>query len=214
MFNISAGPNPEFKDERVGYLFAYAQMSANQAIRFAELESRQAPKSPISRAKWSMGGKDAERLEIYVSGVLAASLFFEAYSFDYVARKRSTSFAKKYFDKLDPPARWLLGTSLCAPPGLDASNHAFGRMADICGYRNKLVHNKTTEGDSFYPPPPIEETFNPLACLEALVGFCELLYKLDPTESFARFVSTHVAIWMSDAAIGNFDYPMIANVDP
>lgn len=214
MFNISTGPDPEFKDERVGYLFAYAQMSANQAIRFAELESRPEPKSPISRAKWSTGGKDAERLEIYISAILAASLFFEAYSFDYVARKKSTSFAKQYFDKLDPAARWLLGTSVFAPPGLDTSNQDFGRMADICRYRNKLVHNKTAEGGSFYPPPPIEVEFNPLACLEALVKFCELLYKLDNTESFARYVSAHVAIWMSDAARGVFDYPMIANVDP
>lgn len=214
MFNTSHGSPTGFVDERVGYLFTYAQMCANQVIRLTHLESRPVPEAPLSRAKWTMDGKEAERLEIYISGVLSAALFFEAYSFDYVARKKSSEFAKKYVEKLDPPARWVLGTGVCAPPGLDVTHHAFGQMVAICRLRNKLVHNKTVEGDSFYPAPPIAEEFNPLACLKAIVEFCDNLKQIDPTESFASYVSQHVGVWMRDTMRGTFDYPTIANIDP
>jgi len=214
MFNSSGGDNPEFADQRVGYVFTYVQMCANQAIRLTELEGRVEPKGPISRAKWHMAGKEAERLEIYLTGVLSAALFFEAYSFDYSARKNCLARFRKPLEKLDPPARWALSTSLAVPPGLDHEHHAVGQMVAICRKRNDLVHNKTKAGDSFYPPPPVPDEFNPVACLKAVVEFCDLLYALDPSESFASYVSKHIGIWAGEAMNGIFDYPILANVDP
>jgi hypothetical protein len=214
MFNSSGGELPEFVDQRVGYVFTYVQMCANQAIRLTELEGRSVPAAPISRAKWVMAGKEAERLEIYLTGILSAALFFEAYSFDYAARKNSLARFRKPLEKLDPPARWAIATSLVAPPGLDQGHHAVGQMIAICRKRNELVHNKSRAAESFHPPPPVSDEFNPLAFLKAVVEFCDLLYCLDSSESFAKYVSRHVRIWANDAMQGILDYPVLANVDP
>jgi hypothetical protein len=214
MFNQGLTESVVFENEREGYLFAYAQMCANQTIRYAEIQDRVAPKNSISLVKWEMAGKRAEMLEIGINAVLSATLFLEAYSFDYVARHKSNTYAKQYFEKLDLTARWILGTAICCPPGLNTSHDVIGRLSAICKLRNHLVHNKSKAGGSFYPPPDLPEEWNPAHCLILIYEFCNLLYSIDQSEVFAKYVATHINLWMSEARRGIFDYPIVANIDP
>ena len=52
-------------------------------------------------------------------GLFRAALFLESYIFDYCARRESGTFARKYVDRLDPVAKWIIIPRLIVPPGLD-----------------------------------------------------------------------------------------------
>lgn len=215
MFDRGPTEQEVFANQREGYLFTYAQMCVNQVIRLNEVQSAEPPTHPISEFKRSFGGgKRAELLEIGITSVLSSALFFEAYSFDYVARKRSTTFAKKYFDKLDPMARWVLGTSLCSPPGLSPSDPLVAKVGELSSLRNGLVHNKTKSAASFYPPPEMPKDFDPAKCVALIYQFCFKLNEVDPSESFALYLARHISVWMNDAGQGINDYPVLANIDP
>ena len=56
---------------------------------------------------------------LYITTIFTA-LYLEAFIYDYCSRKESSSFAKS-IDKLDPPTKWIIGTRLCNPTGIDSS---------------------------------------------------------------------------------------------
>lgn len=193
---------------REGYLFVYAQISFNQVRRYANLLDDDGEKDGFRKFTGEFE-IEAEILECKISCVLSTALFFEAYAFDYCARKSSTTYVKKYIDKLDPVAKWIIGTKLFCNQGLDQGNEIIGRLGKLFSLRNNLVHHKTKEGDNFEIPPPFPDEFTPEKCIKLVADFLVYLKELDETEEFAEFVLSHINSWFHYAAQESDFYPIL-----
>ncbi len=193
---------------REGYLFVYAQICFNQVKRYANL---------LEFGKEGEGFRqftanielEAEILECKISCVLSTALFFEAYAFDYCARKSSATYTQKYLDKLDPISKWVIGTKLFCDEGLDQGNEIIERLKKLFKLRNNLVHHKTKEGDNYDQPPPFPDEFTPEKCIKLLSDFLLYLKTTDPSEDFADFVQDHIQSWFKYTAQDCDFYPIL-----
>jgi DNA-binding MltR family transcriptional regulator len=73
---------------------------------------------------------------------LFATLYLEAFIYDYCARKDSQSLAKS-LDKLDPPNKWVIGTKLINGIGIDTGKKSYQDLKNLFQLRNKLAHSRT-----------------------------------------------------------------------
>lgn len=217
---------------RLGYLFAYAQISFNQFRRYANLQleaekhdkEREALRARISggdippREELAPKGwrsftlqfeLEAEQLECRILAVVAAALFLEAYIFDYCARRESATFAKKYIDRLDPVAKWIIVPRLVAPPGLDPGSNVFERLHKLFKLRNELVHHKTKSGENASAPPELPPDMLPGDCLRVVWDVLQALQDRDPGDEFGAFVVRHIASWARASGNDREFYPIL-----
>lgn len=84
--------------------------------------------------------------------VVFSAMTAEAYIWDYAARNFSSSFVKKYIDRLDVISKWVIVPQLVAGGRFPTEGEAFELLKDLIRNRNSFVHHKTT----FFPEDPEE----------------------------------------------------------
>lgn len=130
---------------------------------------------------------------LYISTLFAA-MFLEAYTYDYGARKKSTSYIDNYIDKLDPPSKWVVITQLFNSSGLDPSNQAYQQLKTLFSYRNGLAHNKSKSVsglDDISKMTP--NLFKPFERLEIISMVTTELKKIDPEEIYGEIVVNQIS---------------------
>jgi hypothetical protein len=80
--------------------------------------------------------------------IVFSHLFMEAVIYDYGATNTSDSFMKKYVDKLDFLAKWVLIPRLVTGTSFPTDSQAFELMNKLKKARNDLVHFKTKKSPS------------------------------------------------------------------
>lgn len=88
-----------------------------------------------------------------VTTVVFASMAIEAYIYDYSAREMSDKFTRTYLDKLDIVSKWVLIPKLVTSKDFPIERQGFQLMKELFGYRNKLVHFKSTN----FTPEKLED---------------------------------------------------------
>lgn len=79
-----------------------------------------------------------------VTTVVFISMAIEAYIYDYSARELSDNFAKTYLDKVDILSKWVLIPKLVKGKDFPIERQGFQLLKELFGYRNKLVHFKSS----------------------------------------------------------------------
>jgi|GEM_PF-6053103 len=194
-------------DVRSGLLFNYLQMVFNQFKRKFNIEHlEEKPEEGFRKFTYDFERQN-ELIECNVVCVLMTALFFEAYIYDYCVRKKSSSYFKKYLDKLDPVAKWVIGTKLFSPIAMNEDSHHLDFLRKIFKARNELVHHKTkdsnTEGYS------IDAKLYPEHCLKFIRDFAIEMKRIDPDDIFADMVKRHLESWMSYFAKDPSMYPLL-----
>lgn len=138
---------------------------------------------------------------LYICTIFSA-MYLEAFIFDYLARKRSSSFAKT-IDNLDPPGKWVIGTELCNSKGIDTSKHPYERLKKLFSLRNSLAHNKSKEFDWGTPVSQQSEikVLKPVECVNIIIELLEELVSIDPNEIYAPIVVSHLKKLKNDYPI-------------
>lgn len=202
-------PIPASKGEnREGYLFTYAQIVFNQSRRLAIVDS-----TDQDLEGWMLYTHKfqvrAESLEIRILAIVTTALFFEAYIYDYGARKKSAKFVEKYLDKLDPVAKWVVIPRLIRPPGLNQDDEVFGRLRKLFRLRNDLIHHKTKSGGDFYVPPDLPEEFSPTQCVKLIQDVLTKLFELDDTDELSVLILRHINSWIEYCEKDKRFYPVL-----
>ena len=193
---------------REGYLFSYLQIIFNQFRRYANIEADNS--EPENYRKFTIEfEKKAELLECKILAALMTALFFEAYIYDYGARKKSANYITKYLDKLDPVSKWIVVTKLIAPPGLDESDEIFGRLRKLFSLRNELAHHKTKESNEYMATRDFPDDFLPHLCIKLIIDVMKKLKELDDSEEFANLISDHIESWISYISKNSNLYPLL-----
>lgn len=204
MFNFKNG---EFENTRQGYLFSYVQMIFNQFKRLALIETDKSEPEGFRKFTHEYE-KKAESLECKVLCILSTALFLEAYIFDYCARKKSASFFKKYLDKLDPVAKWVITTRLLLTEGISEDDEVIERLNKLFKTRNELVHHKTKNSEDFMSSPEIPEELEPIRCIRIIQDLLKKLLELDNEEQFADYVLSHLGSWAYHSSKDPKFYPI------
>ena len=80
--------------------------------------------------------------------IVFSHLFMEAVIYDYGATNTSDSFMKKYADKLDFIAKWVIIPRLVTGTSFSTDSQAFELMNKLKKARNDLIHFKTSKTQS------------------------------------------------------------------
>lgn len=125
---------------------------------------------------------------LYICTIFSA-MFLEAYIYDYIARKRSSSFAQS-LDKLEPSNKWKIGTELCNSKGIDVSKNSYQELVNLFKLRNNLAHNKSTEftWDKYDSSSFKQKVLKPVKCVDIILNILSELCEIDDTDVFAKFV--------------------------
>jgi hypothetical protein len=75
--------------------------------------------------------------------VVFTGMFLEAFIFDYASSRLSTSYVKKYLDKLDTSSKWIVIPKLTTNKNFPPQSEAFSFLQEISSQRNKFVHYKS-----------------------------------------------------------------------
>ena len=193
---------------REGYLFTYLQIIFNQFRRFANIQANNS--KPEDFRKFTVEfEKKAELLECKILAALMTALFFEAYIYDYGARKKSANYITKYLDKLDPVSKWIIIPKLIVPPGLDESDEIFERLRKLFSLRNELAHHKTKESNEFMATRDFPDEFLPHLCIKLILDVMKKLKKLDNSEEFANLINDHIGSWITHISKNSDLYPLL-----
>lgn len=193
---------------RKGHLFTYLQIIFNQFRRFANIEADTSEPEGFRRFTHEFE-KKAELLECKILAALMTAFFFEAYIYDYGARKKSAKFIGKYLDKLDPVSKWIIISKLFSSPGLDEGDEVMERLKKLFSLRNSLAHHKTKESNEFMSSPDFLEEFLPHHCLKLIIDMMQKLKEIDPEEEFANFVLDHIKSWINYISKNSNLYPLL-----
>ncbi|WP_405175575.1 hypothetical protein MHI27_03415 [Paenibacillus sp. FSL H8-0261] len=79
-----------------------------------------------------------------ITTVVFISMAIEAYIYDYSARELSDNYPKTYLDKLDIISKWVIIPKLITGKDFPIERQGFQLLKNLFGYRNKLVHFKST----------------------------------------------------------------------
>lgn len=79
-----------------------------------------------------------------ITTVVFISMAIEAYIYDYSARELSDNYSKTYLDKLDIISKWVIIPKLITGKDFPVERQGFQLLKNLFGYRNKLVHFKST----------------------------------------------------------------------
>lgn len=79
--------------------------------------------------------------------IIFSALCLEAEAYDYAAIHLGDSYAKKYLDKLDPVAKWILIPRLIVGTGFKPDGIAISALTRLIKSRNSLVHSKSKAFD-------------------------------------------------------------------
>ena len=115
--------------------------------------------------------------------IVFSHLFMEAVIYDYGATNTSDSFMKKYVDKLDFLAKWVLIPRLVTGTSFPTDSQAFELMNKLKKARNDLVHFKTMKTPSKIDPLKEAESFfeggmEVEECFDCMSEALKELYKL------------------------------------
>jgi hypothetical protein len=220
------------EQSRQGYLLVYAQIAFNQLRRYANLKMTtdkhrkdyenlrdrlltdakplEADDLPNGWRTFTLGFElQSEELECQILAVLSAALFLEAYIYDFCAQRESDTFARKYLDKLDPVAKWVIIPRLFMPPGLDPGDEVFGRLRKLFELRNELIHHKTKSGDGVGKLPEFPAELQPVNCLQIICDLLKKLREIDPKDTSGEFILRQISSWVKYSAMDSRFYPII-----
>jgi len=79
----------------------------------------------------------------YLVQHLFAAMCLEAFIYDYAASNFSDTYVKKYLDRLDLVAKWVVIPKLILGEEFPRSSMAFGYIRSIKNERDKLAHSKS-----------------------------------------------------------------------
>lgn len=120
--------------------FAFAEGSANAYERFLEtkdeiLKSQEAPERLI----------DLENVALIagIQAVVMSSMCFEAAIFDFAATQLGDRYVKKYLDRLDLVAKWVVIPKVVCGKEIRTGRVAFATFKELVTERNRLVHWKS-----------------------------------------------------------------------
>jgi hypothetical protein len=202
----------EFPDSRQGHLFTYIQIVFNQFTRWARLQDideSNRPKAFPRFATWEQE-IEGETRETRVMAIVSASLFLEAFIYDYIARKQSANLAQR-LDKLDPLNKWLIATQMLCAPGISTDSKVYERITKLFKLRNQLVHHKSKAEGSVFDMPELPEDFLLGDCLDTIGLTLKLLSDLDPEEDVASLLLRHIKAWFEVAKQNPDFYPVCCN---
>jgi len=122
-----------------------------------------------------------------ITTVVFISMAIEAYIYDYSARELSDNYAKTYLDKLDIISKWVVIPKLITGKEFPANRQGFQLLKEIFGYRNKLVHFKSTN----ITPEKLEEIHKNTVdsfemaskAIRCLIELSKDITSIDPHES-------------------------------
>ena len=79
----------------------------------------------------------------WATAVLFGAMCLEAFIYDYAARAFSDTYMKRYLDKLDLKAKWVVIPKLVMGKGFPTDSQAFQNLSRLVVERNRLVHHKS-----------------------------------------------------------------------
>jgi len=74
-----------------------------------------------------------------------SAMCVEAFIYDYAARNTSDTYVKKYLDKLDALAKWVVIPKLVTGKDFPTDSHAFSLLKILITTRNRFVHFKSSD---------------------------------------------------------------------
>jgi hypothetical protein len=88
----------------------------------------------------------------WAGAVLFGAMCLESFIYDYAARGFSDTYVKRYLDRLDLKAKWVVIPKLVTGKDFPTDSKAFQNLQRLVVERNKLAHHKSK-------PPMSEEEF-------------------------------------------------------
>jgi len=85
----------------------------------------------------------AKQYRHWAGAVLFGSMCLEAFIYDYAARGFSDTYMKRYLDKLDLKAKWVVIPKLVTGKDFPTDSKAFHNLQRLVKERNKLIHHKS-----------------------------------------------------------------------
>ncbi len=160
-------------------------------LRKAEAAIRIDPSNSVRLDEYAIAHNQLLR-EACVAIVFAAAAL-EAYIYDYGARRKSATFMKKYVDKLDIVAKWVIVPQLVARKRFPTDRQGFQLLVALASARNELVHFKSGPGEKAMSAQwLIEKAKLAIDALDAVVADME---SFDPKESPLLQFSSGKGLW-------------------
>lgn len=125
--------------------------------------------------------------------IVFSAMAVEAYIYDYAARNLSSSFVRKYLDRLDLISKWVIVPRLVTGKAFPTGGRGFELLRKLKQTRDGLVHAKSRElpesSDESWTekPDPAELPEVAKQALEALELLAIDLERIDPSEP-ARYL--------------------------
>jgi len=113
----------------------------NRRLQDAHTRISRDPSGAGNVDAWAGAHNDLVR-EACVAIVFAAAAL-ECYIYDYGARHKSDTFMRKYVDKLDIVAKWVLVPQLVAGKPFPSDRQGFELLQTLASARNQLLHFKS-----------------------------------------------------------------------
>jgi len=147
------------------YYFEYCR---GECQELSKCQKKWREKSETWHIAWSKFGKefpdrlvDSDSPEYYslaqfygreekhrTSAIMFSVMCLESFIYDYAAEHFSDTYVKKYLDKLDLKAKWVVISKLVTGKDFPTDSQAFQGLLKLIEQRNKLVHYKSQRAPS------------------------------------------------------------------
>lgn len=147
-------------------------------LQQAALRVEQSPTDQEAIDRW--GELHNQLVKHACVAIIFAAAAAEAYIYDYGARGTSDTFMKKYVDRLDLPAKWVVVPQLVKGQPFPRERQGFELLGKLVKARDHLVHFKSGIDKQEFDPKFL--TANAKEAIRALDALKEDMEQFDPNE--------------------------------
>lgn len=135
--------------------------------------------------------------EYAVAVIVFAAFYLEGYIYQYATKHLSSTYFKKYLDKLSLNAKYVVIPELVTGKKMNAGSKAFQMLADLVSTRNGLAHPKPTRNNSSdYSEEEKEEFFDLIKNAHlAFRTIKEILEEIDKLENDGKITKDLTALF-------------------